>query len=370
VFQMSFAVRKRIATLLACVLAFSYTALNGQGTNPESGQNGFDFLGPGNVVFWNDSDSKFRLWRMALGSAATWTALSLPPSLRELKAKNGDDSVTVTVQDGVVRLFWVDDKKCFEGGGTNHCPSEIVQAESHDGGNTWESFASPVDDLDGSGQMSEVSQVIMTDKSHGWMLLDGGIGAGQLPGALATTDDGGKTWKKAAAEDMPIGSDGSELLIPRSATEAWFAFSSAGQNEGPIDVSHTTDGGRTWHDVVHPFAAGFPWCKDCFRLGMTSGDDLYNRLHKERVCLYVNLEIEHGAINRSGGWARYCLSPHSKAWSGPVRVPTMPKISRTKTDANGKDVLRLSGDAQPKLMYSSDHGVHWTQLIVPAGGPL
>jgi len=181
--------------------------------------------------------------------------------------------------------------------------------------------------------MSSVWQVVMTDGLHGWMLLTSDPGAGQLPEELATTRDGGRSWKKADAKGMPIGRNGPQLLIPRSPSEAWFAAIHYDEDQNPVLMSHSLDGGRTWHEDAS-FEREFSWCKNCTAVTLSATD---NRFHASHACFEVALLASDAADKVTGAGqavtgasqARYCLAPGARSWLAPVRLQ-VPKAPSAK----------------------------------------
>ncbi len=183
-----------------------------------------------------------------------WTAIPTPPELKTFKDRSKEEgSPQVKVNfgpDGTMRVFWADNEREF---GEAHFEFDLHQAESADEGHTWRVYQSTL--LEPGGDASEVGQCRFVDRQHGWMLLFGEPGAGQLPEMLVTTADGGHTWQTVAdwthygPGKAPLGRDGAQSLVVRSATVASLVVSRNLENESPVEVARTEDGGYTWIDT-------------------------------------------------------------------------------------------------------------------------
>lgn len=82
----------------------------------------------------------------------------------------------------------------------------------------------------------------------GWLLMGGGVGAGQEPVALFATSSGGATWTQVAASDvaasgLPLGGIKGGLTFG-DASAGWLAGSD--YTTGRVWLFRTGDGGRHW----------------------------------------------------------------------------------------------------------------------------
>ena len=210
---------------------------------------------------------------------------------------------------------------------------------------------------------------------------------------------------------MPIGTDFSQLLIARSATEAWFAELREGDE--PLGMWHTVDGGKLWK-IDHALSHKFPWCEDCDQ-GPTWQLPSRNGI----PCFALGLQSEpEPSVEQNESPGRYCMAKDGKTWlpatkmsnpgdsiesyfSSPLfadqrlgfqavtaksefittiyettdggmnwyasSLATGEDIRLEQSLAQGQDVLLLlSGeDSHRKLMYSPDRGTTWTEMELP-----
>jgi hypothetical protein len=107
-----------------------------------------------------------------------------------------------------------------------------------DGGEHWsgDDFTAPnVSDL-------EESNLTFSDENHGWLMLGPDHGMSSSPGTLFRTKDGGATWGEVASTNDRLPHSGA--IIFRDASTGWLV--GADTTTGPVTLSITRDGGRTW----------------------------------------------------------------------------------------------------------------------------
>jgi hypothetical protein len=302
---------RRLASLLLAVA--SATAIPARAQADPEQLSGLRLLNPRSALVWADRATSFQIWRFDLDPTPRWTSLTIPAALKDFKAENLEDDglVTVSLQGNTLRLLWVE-----EGDVVNQTiPYTVTQAESTNLGATWQVFRSTL--VDREMAMTGIRQMVMADPLHGWMILQGEGGAGMLPESLATTSDGGRNWRLVPAKEMPIGDTGPQLLIVRSPSEAWFATIEYAE-ENPLLLSHTADGGRTWHEDA-AFPPKSPPCKHCTLAELSIPDD---QPHPGKACFEVGLRPEGPNQNNELGQVRYCLGPNGLNWSAAVSLPT------------------------------------------------
>jgi hypothetical protein len=312
---------KFAAALLCCSLA---RVLCAQASQPVTGPTGFRWTGADAAVVWDDAAQGFQLWRLSLGDKPMWTDYPVPRALTQLKARNpesqddyGSGKVIVTHDFGKLHLLWTEMLDCND---DNPKPCTLIIHQAEAGiGNGWRLSTSEIHD---DGLVDSILQVIMVDAQHGWMLLSGDPGAGQLPEEIATTSDGA-TWKLTAAKDAPIGRNRPQLLMPRSATEAWMTMVDYDDDAPPILMSHTNDGGRTWKaDKTFPGGPNELRCVTYCMFDQLSRPD--NEFHPGKECFEGIVEQRNGppdyAVN---AWkqVRYCTTPDGHQWEKPVALP-------------------------------------------------
>jgi len=286
---------------------------------PATRIDGVQALNPRSALVWGDSDT-LQIWRVEfLGVGANagirWTAIPTPPELKTFKdssKEEGSPQVKVNFgPDGTMRVFWADNEREF---GEAHFEFDLHQAESADEGHTWRVYQSTLLE---PGGLPEVGQCRFVDRQHGWMLLFGGLGAGQLPEMLVTTADGGHTWQTVANWDQhgpgtaPLGRTGAQSLVVRSATVASLVVGRTAENEVPLAAASTEDGGHTWisTSISHPSGFDVP--------GLAQLKDDPTQPH--RVCVDALLKYDQSSDSYSG--ARYCSADDGRTWLSPVRVP-------------------------------------------------
>src|SRR5690348_17290349 len=103
----------------------------------------------------------------------------------------------------------------------------------------------PADNFVPTAVAGAIHTLHMFDASTGWAATD--------DRALRTTD-GGLHWRDVTPTAPPGPTPLSVVVFPRSTTEAWVArgLDAGGTGASKSAVSHTTDGGQTWHSVIVP----------------------------------------------------------------------------------------------------------------------
>ena len=292
---------------------------------PATRIDGVQALNSRSALVWGDSDT-LQIWRVEfLGVGANagirWTAIPTPPELKTFKdssKEEGSPQVKVNFgPDGTMRVFWADNEREF---GEAHFEFDLHQAESADEGHTWRVYQSTL--LEPGGDASEVGQCRFVDHQHGWMLLFGEPGAGQLPEMLVTTADGGHTWQTVAAWDQhgpgtaPLGRTGAQSLVVRSATVASFIAARNAENEVPLAAASTEDGGHTWINTVLDESVSIG--SNVSGLAQLKDDPM----QPHRVCVDALLSrYDQSSDSYSSGDAQYCSVDDGRTWLSPVRVP-------------------------------------------------
>jgi len=174
----------------------------------------------------------------------------------------------------------------------------------------------------------------MTDERHGWMLLLGDAGAGNIELAEAITADGGKHWSPATGNHGKSWTvrNGPNSLLVLSASKAWFL--TTWEDDGPTprypSVAQTTDYGKHWRYKAMPHH--FPWCADCEFEGYRF--PRMNYVQPGRVCMDGELSrFLEGGIAVQQDLARWCLNSDGTRWSRPARI----SIPKPPTDDDRKD---------------------------------
>jgi len=212
-------------------------------TLPAQQVDGF-YLSPRHTALvWSQSDTNLQMWRVQLGAKPQWTELAEPQQVlafmhRQKKEDPESSGVAVDVASGILRLFWLQHTDCEAKQAESRpypddtlpCAYTLHQAATpvanliagKDSGAVWRVTSSKMIDTP-SEEMVDFDEIKMVDRQHGWMILSDNSLMNRMPQNLATTADGGAHWTTQKAKGMPIGTDFSQLLIARSATEAWFA---------------------------------------------------------------------------------------------------------------------------------------------------
>ena len=305
-------------TLVYLILLLSLgSAAIAQDGMPPSGPTGFVVTGPEKLAIWSARGQQFGLWSLQLGSAPRWTNLPLPEELTRSLAKNsgnGDDEdsgILVTYANGRLHIFWVDAEPCARAS-ARQC-SLVYSAETALDVVHWSVSQSR---LRNEMFMDSVDQVVLTPDDGGWMTLTGEPGAGQLPSLLAVSRDGGRTWSVSPAAGMPIGRNHPELTIVRSAKEAWAIAVDLDDEDPPLVVAHTIDGGANWlRNQSIPQTV--PWCQQCHAEELSRQD---NAVHAGRTCFEMVLRPDKPGHPAEG---RYCLSADGGNWGPPIPL-TLP----------------------------------------------
>jgi hypothetical protein len=112
------------------------------------------------------------MWRVDLIGAdantkARWTKLKIPAALVNYRNQSRDEKAVGVDEggNGTLRVFWLVDECNAD---TDRCLDVLYQAESHDAGKSWRLYHSGFTTYFG---MSEVEQLVMVDRLHGWMML-------------------------------------------------------------------------------------------------------------------------------------------------------------------------------------------------------
>jgi hypothetical protein len=293
---------------------------------PATRIDGVHALNPGSALVWADTGAP-HIWRVEFSGVSAnapirRTAIPTPPELKLFKDRSRQErSPQAHVNfgpDGTLRIFWVDNEREF---GEAHFKFDLHQAESADEGRTWRMYRSTLPEPGGGA--SQVGQCRFVDRQHGWMLLFGGPGGGQLPEMLATTADGGRTWKTVADSDQqgagnaPLGRNGGQSFVIRSATIAAFVAARNSEKELPLGAAWTADGGHTWLNT--PISQESSWVGyNVGELAQLKDDPI----HPHRVCVDALLNrYDQSSDSYSSGDARYCSADDGRTWLSPVRVP-------------------------------------------------
>lgn len=110
---------------------------------------------------------------------------------------------------------------------------------------TWTS--SLVTDYAPSG--ATVQQAQFVDDAHGFVLVGGSPGAGQLPRVLYETSDGGDTWSALPnIRPFPM-SDTDVQMRFTSPTDGWLTTLNGFYSPERVYVYHSTNGGQSWTDT-------------------------------------------------------------------------------------------------------------------------
>ena len=292
---------------------------------PGSRIDGVHVLNPGSALVWADTGT-LHIWRVEFSGVSAnapihWTAIPTPPELKIFKDRSrqeGSPQAHVNFgPDGTLRVFWADNERAF---GEAHFKFDLHQAESTDEGRTWRIYQSTLPEPGGGA--SQVGQCRFVDRQHGWMLLFGEGGGGHQPEMLATTADGGHTWKTVADSDRHGSGDwpwgyGAQSLVVRSATVAAFMTGRNMGSELPLAAAWTEDGGHTW--INTPISQESSWVGySVAELAQLKDDPA----HPHRVCVDALLNrYDQSSDSYSGGDARYCSADDGRTWLSPVRVP-------------------------------------------------
>ena len=312
--------------VLFSLAAACYAQQDTHAVRPQTRVDGVQALNPRSALVWGDSGT-LHIWRVEfLGVSANagirWTAIPTPPELKTFKERSkqeGSPQVHVNFgPDGTLRVFWADNEREF---GEAHFKFDLHQAESADEGRTWRMYQSTL--IEPGGGASQVGQCRFVDRQHGWMMLFGEPGADQLPEMLATTADGGHTWKTVAdsnqqgAGNAPLGRNGGQSLVVRSATIASFVAARNAEKELPLVAAWTGDGGHTW--INTPISQDSSWVGyNVGELARLKDDPM----HPHRVCVDALLNrYDQSSDSYRSGDARYCSADDGRTWLSPVRVP-------------------------------------------------
>jgi hypothetical protein len=346
---------------------------------------GVEMMGPRTALVWAETAREFCMWRVdILTPTPQWTRVAVPTPLVTFKSLPSKPYygpyVTVNVNAGDLRLIWLKHSDCEvkawdqlrQSGKNSTCRFNLYDAKTRvapllagrDDLAMWTVTGSSL--TDGPARVLwTVNQVAMVDEHHGWMLLQGVSQMNRMPEALVTTSDGSH-WGMQPANDMPLGNDFPQILLPVSGNEAWFAAVK------PAGIWHTTGGGRAW-SKDQAVSLQFPWCKDCDvtsirRIPSTEGPR----------CLDFQLtrsSTESGQhVRESIG--RYCLAKNSREWIGPADFPTAGERNRNSlvspavyADSQlGLAAVSVSPQFTSSIYETSDRGATWRVAPLGAAG--
>jgi photosystem II stability/assembly factor-like uncharacterized protein len=132
--------------------------------------------------------------------------------------------------------------RCMAVGDTEAPQLAGAVAVTDNAGRTWQQMDAPVDavDLVGVQCRASICMVLATDGSNYW---------------TATTNDGGMVWQRGG--DLPTGFAGAGALVcptPLSCLVAGYVPTGTGHAAGSI--AHTSDGGGLWAPAAVPFGTG------------------------------------------------------------------------------------------------------------------
>jgi hypothetical protein len=327
-------------TVLLCAVAPAHA----QTAMPPLGPTGILAAGPGSMVVWAEHANRFLLWRVEVVRGLRWTPLAVPAELTTALVASQDEADTddlpmvhVTYANGGLHLFWAGALECPPARGSSYLCTQISAAASIDGGKRWSVSRSLV-----KGQAeNSIVQAVLTPDGHGWMRIQGDPGAGQLPEILVVSSDSGKTWSLSPAEGMPIGRDRPQLTIVQSDAEGWAMAVDYDEDDPPLIVTHTIDGGESW---VRNTSIGqdVPWCGGCHFTQLSRGDD---SVHDGRTCFEAMLRpAEEG----KAAYARFCLTAEGMNWRSPVRLAMPTALDGPDAgDGTAGGELPVFADGQP-----------------------
>jgi RNA polymerase sigma factor (sigma-70 family) len=200
--------------------------------------------------------------------------------------------------------------------------------------------------LPDAGRFS-MQDVWFVDREHAWLWHDPCERGSSRPscGTLATTADGGKTWRKLAVPPVPEGAR--PLFLPFDANTATFQVTEQFQDR-PSNYLHTTDGGATFksYPVERPPAEAV--------IGMIGG--------RYRMLCPGATGLEDGA------WGISCERLQLvKLGEGPVAQQPPLRNASVAVDEGADGRLWLSANDVPRrLMVSEDGGKTWKELPWPS----
>lgn len=91
-----------------------------------------------------------------------------------------------------------------------------------------------------------IEQAQFVDATHGFVLVGGSPGAGQLPRVLYETSDGGATWHALPNSGPFPMSDTNVQMRFTSPADGWLTTLNSVYSPARVYVYHTTDGGKIW----------------------------------------------------------------------------------------------------------------------------
>lgn len=201
-----------------------------------------------------------------------------------------------------------------------------------DGGQTWQSQASPIS--------VKLSRVHFTSSNLGW--ITGGWGTSQYP--LLKTTDGGATW-----QNLSFGSD------CYSCEDIWFADSLngwlVGQNSSinPF-IKRTTDGGLTWNDQSAPIPSGNgPVSSVCFPTAR----------HGWAVVSSIYQSPAGTILHTTDGGAN---------WSAQATTGLHYNYALDAPDTLHCAILstQVLGSAQGRVVWTTNGGANWSNRALPS----
>jgi photosystem II stability/assembly factor-like uncharacterized protein len=219
--------------------------------------------------------------------------------------------------------------------------SDVVKLEvSVDGGHTWSS-RSILPDYRGG----DVSGLWMTSGGDGLLVTTWGdpgcARSGVGPATVWATDDGGRSWAKAARVPVPVALSTASFVSSRSgstsASDDWTGWSEGGQDHPEL----TFNGGRTWEEEpTFPLLGTVQLVSPKVMLGWGTNS------HGTPVFWY--------SANGGGRWAQRALPVATYLSAGPA----------TLAFANIRDGWATSA-ATHEIWATTDAGLHWLLVSHP-----
>lgn len=181
---------------------------------------------------------KFHLWCITNGNL---TASTLPP---ELATPVEDLHPGASFLDGERGfIVWTQDRVSEP---NNEARFTVATAQTLDAGHSWHIDRQSVTT---AFTFTGVNQVQFTDTQNGHLIVGVDAAMGSTFKTLLHTADGGKRWKVDPASQAVVGEENAPIhMFFNSKLEGWILTAGVhGQPYPNISLSHTTDGGNTWH---------------------------------------------------------------------------------------------------------------------------
>lgn len=188
---------------------------------------------------------------MTTDGGASWVDITPPSVNARMRLASGlAGAFFLSAKD-----FWVG--VCSISDRSGLAPGFVMHTD--DGGRSW-TQSQPL------ARCDDHLWVYFLSPSRGWLMVGNGQAANQEPVAIYRTTTGGRSWSEITHSAIPTIESGAPGAPSSYCDKTGLSFASAssgwttGYCNGPIDLQHSGDGGRTWTGhVLNPTHSNTTW---------------------------------------------------------------------------------------------------------------